>query len=388
MACNCEGKQYNVSMGCCEPVLAPIQNYYTKYKIDKMIESATTSGCCITPEEVESAITSAITYVEGEIPSLSGYATEQWVLDKHYISGVDLSDYALKSEIPTVPTSNTAFTNDAGYLTEHQPLKTINGETLVGEGNIVITGSSVVIDPSLDSGSTNPVSNSAITEAVMVDSATTVDTTGYTRYYPSQNEHATYETGSDNLVIYDYWKNRSHLYKATIELIDSEGNTISGSVSVGDGVVLSPSNVVPSALASYLTATIDSTSPFVIAYQTVDGYKISWANIYDYDDEWERYMDLSLKTVETVNEPHTASDVIENYILPALDGKQDKLSAGTNVSIYNNVISATDTTYLSGDGISITNNVISTTTQFACVSEAEWEIISGNPQSNTVYLIY
>lgn len=52
-----------------------------------------------------------------EIPSLSGYATEQWVLDKHYISGVDLSDYALKSEIPVVPTSNSAFTNDMHYIT-------------------------------------------------------------------------------------------------------------------------------------------------------------------------------------------------------------------------------------------------------------------------------
>jgi hypothetical protein len=109
-------------MGCCEPVLAPIENYYTKYQIDKMIESATTSGCCITPEEVDEKIASAKTEIENEIPSLSGYATEQWVLDKHYISGVDLSDYALKSEIPTVPTSNTAFTNDAGYLTEHQSL--------------------------------------------------------------------------------------------------------------------------------------------------------------------------------------------------------------------------------------------------------------------------
>ena len=112
-------------MGCCEPVLAPIQNYYTKYQIDKMIEeieSGITSGCCITPEEVDEKIASAKTEIENEIPSLSGYATEQWVLDKHYISGVDLSDYALKSEIPTVPTSNTAFTNDAGYLTEHQSL--------------------------------------------------------------------------------------------------------------------------------------------------------------------------------------------------------------------------------------------------------------------------
>ena len=60
--------------------------------------------------------------IEAEIPSLSGYAPEHWVEDKHYITGVDLSDYALKSEIPTVPTSNTAFTNDAGYLTEHQSL--------------------------------------------------------------------------------------------------------------------------------------------------------------------------------------------------------------------------------------------------------------------------
>lgn len=109
-------------MGCCEPVLAPIENYYTKYQVDKLIESATTSGCCITPEEVDEKIASAKTEIENEIPSLSGYATEQWVLDKHYISGVDLSDYALKSEIPTVPTSNTAFTNDAGYLTEHQSL--------------------------------------------------------------------------------------------------------------------------------------------------------------------------------------------------------------------------------------------------------------------------
>lgn len=123
-------------MGCCQPVLGPIENYYTKYQVDQMleeIESAITSGCCITPEEVDEKIEEAISGISPdlsdyytkeevdelipEVPSLSGYATEQWVLDKHYITGVDLSDYALKSEIPTVPTSNTAFTNDAGYIT-------------------------------------------------------------------------------------------------------------------------------------------------------------------------------------------------------------------------------------------------------------------------------
>ena len=42
------------------------------------------------------------------------------------VAGVDvtkqLEDYALKSEIPTVPENVSAFTNDAGYLTEHQSL--------------------------------------------------------------------------------------------------------------------------------------------------------------------------------------------------------------------------------------------------------------------------
>ena len=45
---------------------------------------------------------------KSEIPSLNGYATEQWV-------------------------------GQQGYLTEHQPLKTINGETIVGNGNIEIS---------------------------------------------------------------------------------------------------------------------------------------------------------------------------------------------------------------------------------------------------------
>ena len=33
-----------------------------------------------------------------------------------------IGDYALKSEIPTIPTNVSAFTNDAGYLTKHQSL--------------------------------------------------------------------------------------------------------------------------------------------------------------------------------------------------------------------------------------------------------------------------
>lgn len=43
---------------------------------------------------------------------------------------------------PTIPTKTSELTNDSGFLTEHQPLKTINGESLVGTGNIEIGGGS------------------------------------------------------------------------------------------------------------------------------------------------------------------------------------------------------------------------------------------------------
>ena len=43
-----------------------------------------------------------------------------------------VGDYALKSEIPTIPTNVSAFTNDAGYLTEHQSLNGYATEAWVG----------------------------------------------------------------------------------------------------------------------------------------------------------------------------------------------------------------------------------------------------------------
>ena len=51
-------------------------------------------------------------------PSNTGYATEQYVKDYAQPKG----DYALKSQLPTVPTKVSAFENDKGYLTEHQDI--------------------------------------------------------------------------------------------------------------------------------------------------------------------------------------------------------------------------------------------------------------------------
>ncbi len=58
--------------------------------------------------------------------------------------------------------------------------------------------------------------------------------------------------------------------------------------------------------------------------------------------------------------------------------KQDVLTAGANIQINDNVISATDTTYTAGTGISIVNNVISSTQ-----TSAEWGNITGTLSNQT-----
>ena len=58
-----------------------------------------------------------------DIPSLSRYATQAWVQNQGYLTKhQSLVKYALKTEIPIVPTKVSAFENDIGYLTQHQSL--------------------------------------------------------------------------------------------------------------------------------------------------------------------------------------------------------------------------------------------------------------------------
>ena len=98
--CGC-GKEYTIHMGCCQPVLGPVENYYTKHQIDKMIEDIEESGCCITADEVDEKIEDA----------LEPYATEQWVLDRHYLTEhQSLSDYAPKAWVQENYATNVTLT--------------------------------------------------------------------------------------------------------------------------------------------------------------------------------------------------------------------------------------------------------------------------------------
>ena len=158
--CGCE----DINPCDCDEILLELSKLHTDdLTLQDLIDelSGKTSGGCdcdltdyYTKEEVDDLIP--------DVPSLDGYATKQWVENKGYLTTVqplktingellvgdgdivisggstDLSnyynkqesdgkyqpkgDYALASDIPTVPNVVSAFLNDAGYLTQHQSL--------------------------------------------------------------------------------------------------------------------------------------------------------------------------------------------------------------------------------------------------------------------------
>lgn len=122
MACNCNNDKtncYNISMGCVVPALANPNAYFTKSETIELIDAAIIeSGCCIDSGDVETMIEDSLTdYAKkSEIPTVPTNVSA-FQNDVPYITSADLSDYALKSEIPTVPTSNSAFTNDMQFIT-------------------------------------------------------------------------------------------------------------------------------------------------------------------------------------------------------------------------------------------------------------------------------
>ena len=89
-------------------------NYYTKSEVNVSLETKANKS------EIPTVPTNVSAFTND-----AGYLTEHQSLDNYYTKSevnTSLETKANKSEIPTVPTNVSAFTNDAGYLTEHQSL--------------------------------------------------------------------------------------------------------------------------------------------------------------------------------------------------------------------------------------------------------------------------
>lgn len=95
---------------------------------------------------------------KSELPSTAGLLTEAKAADTYQPKGnyltehQSLAEYAKKSEIPTVPTKVSAFENDAEYLTEHQD---ISGKLNVSGSNGTSAGVSALINK-LSSATSTP----------------------------------------------------------------------------------------------------------------------------------------------------------------------------------------------------------------------------------------
>ena len=96
-----------------------ITNAYTKGEVDNIINNLDTGVTSVNNKTGNVTITAQELGALTEHQSLNGYATETWVNNQGYLTQhQSLTNYALKSEIPTVPTNVSAFTNDSGYIND------------------------------------------------------------------------------------------------------------------------------------------------------------------------------------------------------------------------------------------------------------------------------
>ena len=159
-----------------------LEDYYTKTEVDTKLKAI--SGSTVDLSEYYTKVESDDKYaLKTNIPTLDGYATEDWVNRKGFLTthqsledyakktdlsnkadkehthllkditdyvAPNLSIYAKKTDIPSLEGYATEqWVKNKGYLTSHQDLtdyakkaelKTINGSSLIGSGDIQIEG--------------------------------------------------------------------------------------------------------------------------------------------------------------------------------------------------------------------------------------------------------
>ena len=221
--CGCNGTPRQINNCDCDAIWAEIENLHTDDEVLQQEIDEIDLSNYYTKLEVDALIPTNVSELVNDegfitIAALNGYATETWVQNQGYLtehqhlktvnnqsligdgnivieaSGGSVTVDDSLSLISTNPVQNKVITmalnnkldasaytptdlsnyatkqwvENKNYLTEHQPLKTINGQVISGSGNIVIEGSgtSITVDENLDPTSTNPVENKAIVGAL------------------------------------------------------------------------------------------------------------------------------------------------------------------------------------------------------------------------------
>ena len=139
-----------------------LADYYTKEQTNNLIPVRTSqltndSGYLTEHQSL------ADYYTKEQTNSLIPTKTSQLANDSDYVNGADV-DNRIDHKMPV---NVSQLANDAGYLDRDDlngSFKTINGESIVGSGDIAVTaGGSIAVDAELSADSTNPVQNKVIT---------------------------------------------------------------------------------------------------------------------------------------------------------------------------------------------------------------------------------
>lgn len=156
-----------------------LSNYYTKSEADGLLDTKL-DVTAYTPTDLSNYYTKSETSGATEIST----ALE---------SKADTATTYTKTETDNAITAATSTKQDT--LVSGTNIKTINNQSILGEGNITIEGGGggITIDPSLDRGSTNPVANSAITNNTLSGGVETNEYFRAVRFFKNNGQVAFYK---------------------------------------------------------------------------------------------------------------------------------------------------------------------------------------------------
>lgn len=136
----------------------------------------------------------------------------------------------------TIPTKTSDLTNDSGFLTEHQSLKTINGNSIVGDGNLeigAVTGVTI-------NNTTKTPTNGTVDLGTVLTSTTSSVTNGSTTPITSGGVHNALQNYETKLVfttsssITSYTATRNQYCRFTDELSSINVSLPTSSLVAGD----------------------------------------------------------------------------------------------------------------------------------------------------------
>lgn len=222
-------------------------------------------------------------------------------------------------------------------------IKTINGESLLGSGNLEvitdISGKQDKNDDNLETTSKNVVG--AINENKgRIDNFTSA---GYITKDVNNLTYYTLSTGVGNKIALSI---NSSTFVVTLQLLNANNEVLS------TGTIDLPLESV------VVGGSYDSeTEKVVLTLQNGNTIEFSVADLVSgLQTEITSSNKLDADLVDDTNSTNKFTNASEKS---TWNGKQDALTAGTNITINNNTISATDTTYTAGDGLSLSGGQFS-----------------------------